>query len=528
MKSQITGRQIADQSIGANHINSEGKVSVLEERKIGVARIVEGYTPILEDVVIDSDGSHISGGINTIFDCYDVTENVYDVSWQASYDLFKIKKGILTTGREKDNSNFDMNKHFGRGMENYKVFIRNNQSKNLVKNTENYSVYGELFGVEHKRRASYPNLFEMITVNKNSNEAIVTFATDGWFDQNDWLNKVILSWDGLGEGIEKDKEIGYVINVEMGNGTNGLELNQAKFTLKDNATIDYSGYVKSVKYYLKTYSKDISGNEIEYNLPNIDVDFLFIETQGGWEEQPNNTYNYYDFFLDGIANFGSSSVTNLTVTNKLTVGGLIDPTGLIISPSSSNPLGTYSGAGIWTNNNNEFEFNNGINVNGNSLFNNNLTITGNLIVNGDQVIQNSETVLIEDNIITLNNGETGNGISSGMAGIEIDRGTGDKFQIVFVESENKLKAGFVGNLENIGEIIQANRVYETNITASGYSIDLTISPGFSFVDNSESVMVNGLILLPTKYTLTGNTITFNSGELADGDDIFVKFLEKKI
>jgi hypothetical protein len=64
-------------------------------------------------------------------------------------------------------------------------------------------------------------------------------------------------------------------------------------------------------------------------------------------------------------------------------------------------------------------------------------ITGNLNVRGNTTIINSNTQTITDNIITLNEGETGNGVSTlgTTSGIEIDRGTaqGGNVQLIWNE-----------------------------------------------------------------------------------------------
>lgn len=65
-------------------------------------------------------------------------------------------------------------------------------------------------------------------------------------------------------------------------------------------------------------------------------------------------------------------------------------------------------------------------------------ITGNLQVQGDTTYINVTDMQIEDNIILLNKGETGNGVSEGTAGIEIDRGTNvyGNAQFFFDETQN--------------------------------------------------------------------------------------------
>ena len=69
---------------------------------------------------------------------------------------------------------------------------------------------------------------------------------------------------------------------------------------------------------------------------------------------------------------------------------------------------------------------------GNKTFSNVVTINGDLIVSGNQTTKASETVLIEDNIITLNSNETGT--PSEDAGIEVERGTGTNVKLAWNES----------------------------------------------------------------------------------------------
>lgn len=56
---------------------------------------------------------------------------------------------------------------------------------------------------------------------------------------------------------------------------------------------------------------------------------------------------------------------------------------------------------------------------------------------------------IKDNIITINSGETSNKVTSNIAGLEIDRGTSSKYQIIYNEEDSKLKIGLESNLENV-------------------------------------------------------------------------------
>jgi hypothetical protein len=77
----------------------------------------------------------------------------------------------------------------------------------------------------------------------------------------------------------------------------------------------------------------------------------------------------------------------------------------------------------------------------------NATFKGDLIVEGQSFVTEAETVEIKDNILLLNKGEAGSGVTKGMAGLQIDRVTEPDFQILFVESDRRFKAGEEGNLQ---------------------------------------------------------------------------------
>jgi len=63
----------------------------------------------------------------------------------------------------------------------------------------------------------------------------------------------------------------------------------------------------------------------------------------------------------------------------------------------------------------------------------NVVVTGNLQVQGTTTTVESADLNVEDNIITLNYGETGAGVTLNTSGIEIDRGSVVKAQLLFDE-----------------------------------------------------------------------------------------------
>lgn len=70
-----------------------------------------------------------------------------------------------------------------------------------------------------------------------------------------------------------------------------------------------------------------------------------------------------------------------------------------------------------------------------------VVVTGDLTVLGNTSTVSSENLTIKDNIIVLNQGETGNGVTLGSAGIQIDRGTGDDATILFDDTDSYIMPG---------------------------------------------------------------------------------------
>jgi len=68
---------------------------------------------------------------------------------------------------------------------------------------------------------------------------------------------------------------------------------------------------------------------------------------------------HVDAQLGSLITSGSPTFDSLTITDKLTVGGLIDPVGLVLDPQASSPLG--SDKGLWIDSNDDkLVYNNGI------------------------------------------------------------------------------------------------------------------------------------------------------------------------
>ena len=80
---------------------------------------------------------------------------------------------------------------------------------------------------------------------------------------------------------------------------------------------------------------------------------------------------------------------------------------------------------------------------------NNLVIKGDVTQEGNTFITQAERVEVRDNMILINEGETGAGVTAGFAGIEVDRGTEQNFMFGFNESDGMFKIGKEGNMFDV-------------------------------------------------------------------------------
>lgn len=115
-------------------------------------------------------------------------------------------------------------------------------------------------------------------------------------------------------------------------------------------------------------------------------------------------------------------------------------------------------------------------VSGNNTVGGNLVVTGSLTVNGAVTTVNSTSVSTKDNIIELNKGQVGSGVSAGKAGLVIDRGDEADYQMVFDETDDMFKVGMIGQLQTIASQNYVQDYAATKIHA--HNVATTNAPGF--------------------------------------------------
>jgi hypothetical protein len=150
-------------------------------------------------------------------------------------------------------------------------------------------------------------------------------------------------------------------------------------------------------------------------------------------------------------------------------------------------------------------------ISGLKTFVDNVTINGDLFVNGTTTTISSETVLVEDNIITLNNGEPGAGVTAVSAGLEIDRGseanvflrwneTTDTWQVtedgtIFYDILNS------GNNSNVGILSAGNYVVGTNVATDLLLLDAdltTVSGDLDTLETTVGTLSSGNYIIGTE------------------------------
>ena len=125
-----------------------------------------------------------------------------------------------------------------------------------------------------------------------------------------------------------------------------------------------------------------------------------------------------------------------------------------------------------------------VNVQGSESISGDLTVAGNMTVQGTTTAVNTTNLAIKDNVITVNKGENGSGVSLRYAGIDIDRGDLARQRLVWDETNGKWSAGPTGQeLALATETFvstaisgKANTSSLATVATSGSYADLTNKP----------------------------------------------------
>ena len=145
-------------------------------------------------------------------------------------------------------------------------------------------------------------------------------------------------------------------------------------------------------------------------------------------------------------------------------------------------------------------------------------IDGNLTVSGSTTSVETTNSTITDNIIVLNEGETGAGITAGTSGIEIDRGTENNVSIVYDDSIDAFRVLEGTGLTNvrvatpIDNSDAATKQYVDNATSTGSigaaGVEGSVQYNNANVISGDSVLLwDGTNLAVGNTSISSNTIT---------------------
>jgi hypothetical protein len=146
--------------------------------------------------------------------------------------------------------------------------------------------------------------------------------------------------------------------------------------------------------------------------------------------------------------------------------------------------------------------------------NGNLNVTGNMTVQGTLTSVNSTDTEIKDNVVTLNKGETGAGVSLGTAGFEVDRGTEPSARFIFDEADDQFKAGIGTQLKTL---VQKATVLLPNTPLTQH----VVTHGLKTLDVLVTIYEGNKEEHYDVQTSTINTITINSAAPIQGKRVVI-------
>jgi hypothetical protein len=120
-----------------------------------------------------------------------------------------------------------------------------------------------------------------------------------------------------------------------------------------------------------------------------------------------------------------------------------------------------------------------VNIQGSESISGDLTVAGNMTVNGTTTAVNTTNMTVKDNIVTVNKGELGSGVSLRYAGFEVDRGDLARERLIWDETVGKWVAG-----QTSQEVALATEIFVAAAVATSASSVTVSSLGLSNVSNT--------------------------------------------
>ena len=163
---------------------------------------------------------------------------------------------------------------------------------------------------------------------------------------------------------------------------------------------------------------------------------------------------------------------------------------------------------------------------GNKTFNNNVIVNGNFSVTGTTTTVSSQQLLVKDNLITVNYGETGAGVTNISAGIEVARGSLSNYYFAFFENTQTFRIGQPGGFQAVATrqdsmVSGALAVWDSTSTMfrdfAGLTVDTVLTSASSLAGGKlVAGSVPNTALTNSSLTVTAGTGLTGGGTVALG------------
>lgn len=149
----------------------------------------------------------------------------------------------------------------------------------------------------------------------------------------------------------------------------------------------------------------------------------------------------------------------------------------------------------------------------------NLTIYGKFYVSGTTTYVNTTDMNISDNLITINSGETGSGVTRGYAGIVVDRGDYVDYQFMFQESNQTFRIGESGSIQAVATRQDVGTIVNNGVAYwNGTDYRFDTSTGLIFSANT--LTIKGNATGATYSLLINNSSDVNNGYIKNDGSLF--------
>ena len=267
------------------------------------------------------------------------------------------------------------------------------------------------------------------------------------------LDAATSSTAGLITAMEKNK-LGNISSIVQAVSDNTYNSNSVILNLVTNNP--QTGVEEPVQIVFKSATSEKAGvmsssdkgkldNVVKYLTDLIDTDTTSA-TQAIIHYQSYNPFlNTYEDKYYSLPMATSTIAGSITSTDFNVIQGLKDVNGTPLTYEGTPSKTWKVGDQILKNEKEGFSVRNEDDTEYGDLIVRNLTIKEDIVFGGDAFIIDTEEVKVTDNILTLNSGEQGEGVTKRISGLEIDRGKLPNYFIIFDESDDRFKCGTEGN-----------------------------------------------------------------------------------